>query len=323
MEWVEISAPSIEQARDLALDRLGVDLSDAEIEVLAEAGSALFGLRRTDARVRARVRPTAPPPRQQRNDRRRSRSQRSPRDSSSGRPGDGGGSKKSKPPTDARAAGGKDGQPRGGKGAPRSKAGAPRQQRPDEPTSSVTESNTSQQTGSRRKAKSRSKVQRQEKKVIDEISLEDQGAMIVEFIGGLVEAFDLPASAEVVSIADDAIEVAINGESLGLLIGPGGNTLSALGEVTKTVLQRRTSGASRARVRLDVAGYRERRRSALAAFTLDVAASVVETGESRALEPMHSADRKVVHDSVSSLDGVGTISDGDEPRRRVVLVPEG
>lgn len=159
--------------------------------------------------------------------------------------------------------------------------------------------------------------------MIDEISLEDQGAMIVEFLDGLVEAFELSATAEVILTTDDAIEVSVNGDDLGLLIGPGGNTLSALGEVTKTVLQRRSSGSSRARVRLDVAGYRERRRSALAAFTLEVASSVKESGESRALEPMHSADRKVVHDTVTDVDGVGTISDGEEPRRRVVLVPEG
>lgn len=317
MEWVEIAAATVEEARDRVLDRLGVDASDAEIEVLEEPGRALFGLRRTEARVRARVRPTAPPPRQDRNERRRSSSRSRSQKGRGGSPTGGSGGRGANKSKGAAIAG-------AGAGAPsRSKKGSPQGRKSSGTSGSASGERRDEQSGARRKSKIRSTEQRQEKKVIDEISLEDQGAMIVEFLDGLVEAFELSASAEVVSAADDAIEVAVKGDNLGLLIGPGGNTLTALGEVTKTVLQRRSSGSSRARVRLDVAGYREHRRSALAAFALEVAASVNDSGESRALEPMHSADRKVVHDAVTDVDGVGTISDGDEPRRRVVLVPEG
>ena len=71
MEWVEIAAPSVDEAREIALDRLGVTASEIELEVLAEPTKALFGLRRTDARIRARVKPTAPPAKVDRNDRRR------------------------------------------------------------------------------------------------------------------------------------------------------------------------------------------------------------------------------------------------------------
>jgi len=321
VEWVEITAPTIEEARDRVLDRLGVDASDAEIEILEEAGTALFGLRRKDARVRARVRPTAPPPRQDRNSRRRSsnrsRSQKpGSASSAAGGRADKGNRSSETGNSSARRGNRKQEQSR-------TKSGSEQGRAPSSASGSEAAARTDRQTGTRRKSKTRSKEQRQEKNVIDEISLEDQGAMIVEFLDGLVEAFELSATAEVILTTDDAIEVSVNGDDLGLLIGPGGNTLSALGEVTKTVLQRRSSGSSRARVRLDVAGYRERRRSALAAFTLEVASSVKESGESRALEPMHSADRKVVHDTVTDVDGVGTISDGEEPRRRVVLVPEG
>lgn len=157
----------------------------------------------------------------------------------------------------------------------------------------------------------------------EEVSTAEQGEMIVEFLDGLLESFGLAGTAAVAASDEDSVDVAVDGDDLGLLIGPGGHTLAALTEVTKTVLQRQNNGSSRARVRIDVAGYRERRREALDAFTREVAETVKSTGEPRALEPMHSADRKVVHDSASEIEGVGTISDGDEPRRRVVIVPEG
>ena len=50
---------------------------------------------------------------------------------------------------------------------------------------------------------------------------------------------------------------------------------------------------------------------------------VKESGRARILEPMPSADRKVIHDTVASLDGVVSRSEGDDPHRRVVIAPSG
>ena len=66
---------------------------------------------------------------------------------------------------------------------------------------------------------------------------------------------------------------------------------------------------------------RERRRAALEKFAVAVAHEVRDSGRSKALEPMVSADRKVVHDSIHDIDGVASHSDGEEPRRRVVITP--
>jgi spoIIIJ-associated protein len=74
-------------------------------------------------------------------------------------------------------------------------------------------------------------------------------------------------------------------------------------------------------VRIDVAGYRQRRKEALERFASQVAADVVASGAAKALEPMHPADRKVVHDAINEIDGVRTTSEGEEPRRRVVILP--
>ena len=72
MEWVEVTAKTVEEAKEMALDQLGVDESDAEFEVLEEPKAGLFGLLRTQARVRARVVPTAARPKTERRERKRS-----------------------------------------------------------------------------------------------------------------------------------------------------------------------------------------------------------------------------------------------------------
>ena len=100
----------------------------------------------------------------------------------------------------------------------------------------------------------------------------------------------------------------------------GASTLQAVEELARAVVQHGLSGRS-ARLRVDIGGYRERRREALATFARQVADEVRASGNERALEPMTPPDRKVVHDTVAELEGVGTSSEGEEPRRRVVIHP--
>ena len=155
----------------------------------------------------------------------------------------------------------------------------------------------------------------------DTMTLEEQADAIRAFTEGLVEAFGTTGTGSVKAIDDDNIEVRVDGDDLGLLIGPKGQTLQAVQELARTVVQR--SGPSRAgRVHLDIGGYRARRREALAAFTRNLAQQVVESGAAKALEPMSPADRKVVHDTANDIEGVRTESRGEEPRRRVVIVPD-
>ena len=156
-----------------------------------------------------------------------------------------------------------------------------------------------------------------------ETTTTEQQAMVQEFLDGLVNAFGIDAKAVPVAADDDSFEINLEGsnEALGLLIGPRGRHVVALQEVAKTMLQRRLPGERRARVRVDVASYRQRRREALEAYVRELAEAVAEVGTERGLEPMNAADRKVVHDTVNEIPGVDTISVGDEPRRRVVLVP--
>ncbi len=118
----------------------------------------------------------------------------------------------------------------------------------------------------------------------------------------------------------DDLELNVSGQELGLLVGPRGVTLQAVQDLARVASQRRL-GDHDTRLRLDVGGYRERRREALGRFADQMADEVKESGVARVLEPMSSADRKIIHDSLSSVEGIATRSEGEDPYRRVVISP--
>jgi len=277
VEWVETTGRSVEEAKDAALDQLGVDEADAEFEVVADARSGLFGRLRQEARVRARVRPTTPPPKVDRRERRRK----------------GGGGREGEKPKAGASSGG------GGR-TPRS-AGNPAPAVGAAPVS--TEEPAPEEA-------------------VEPVSVAEVGGAATDFVRGLVDAFGVDGRTSVAELDVDTIEVRVEGSDLGLLVGPKGATLGAIQELTRTVTTRVEPGGRNVRVHVDVAGYRARRREALERFTRQVAESVKETGKATAMEPMNAADRKVVHDTANAIEGIRTTSEGEEPRRRVVLHTE-
>lgn len=154
-----------------------------------------------------------------------------------------------------------------------------------------------------------------------DMSLEEQGEAARRFVADLVGTLGVTATVDVHPADEDTVAVAVEGEGVGTLIGPGGTTLAALQELTRTYVQKLTGGQSD-RILVDVAGYRARRVAALQRFTQGVAEEVAASGEAKALEPMSAADRKVVHDTVNDIAGVATRSEGEDPRRYIVIVPE-
>ena len=304
MEWVETTGRSIEEAKDAALDELGVDEVDAEFEILEEPRPGLFGRVRGEARVRARVRPATPRPKVERRDRRR-RSDAKGRGEGKGRASGGrrGGATAAAATTEA-----DDDATADTEAAPAAVVTAPA------PRSAPTDHRASAD------APAAAAADRPGGPTMTTTDLEPdaQAPVVADFLDGLVTAFGLDGEVST-ELVEDAIEAKVSGDDLGLLIGPKGTTLNAVQELARTVVQRKAT--TPARVRVDVGGYRERRREALARFTQQVAAQVLETGSQKALEPMSPADRKVVHDTANEIDGVATLSEGEEPRRRVVIIP--
>ena len=155
------------------------------------------------------------------------------------------------------------------------------------------------------------------------ITLAEQGVIGKGFLDGLLSSMNISAEVNVREIDEETVELSVNANpptELGVLVGPRGTTLQALQEVTRTVVQSKSPGRTD-RILVDVAQYRERRVAALGRFATQVAQEVVETGEERALDPMSAADRKAVHDALSELPTVLTRSEGEEPRRFVVVSP--
>lgn len=154
------------------------------------------------------------------------------------------------------------------------------------------------------------------------VPLDEQQAIVTSFLEGLVDGFGVEGSVST-AMEEDVIIGSIDGESdLGLLIGPRGGTLRAIQELSRSAVQRKTDGRDTNRLMVDVAGYRERRRAALADFARRQAETVINDGIDVALEPMGSADRKAIHDAIVEVAGVRSISEGDDPNRRIVLQPD-
>ena len=152
------------------------------------------------------------------------------------------------------------------------------------------------------------------------ITLQEQAAVAKEFLEGLLDRYGLEATIDVRELDEETVELAAHGEGLGVLVGPKGATVTALQDVTRTVVQKHFPNRTD-RILVDVAGYRERRIAALRRFSAQVAVAVLESGAERALEPMTAADRKVVHDTILTIDGVTSTSQGEEPHRFVVISP--
>jgi spoIIIJ-associated protein len=119
----------------------------------------------------------------------------------------------------------------------------------------------------------------------------------------------------------EAVVVTCTGPDVGLLIGRHGQTIDAMQYLLNAVGWR-AYGEDRKEVVVDAAGYRARRKATLEALALRVAERVRDSGESEELEPMTAVERKVVHLRLKDVPGVATASEGTEPNRYVVVLPE-
>ena len=153
----------------------------------------------------------------------------------------------------------------------------------------------------------------------DVIGVDEQAAEIERFLKGLLDAFGLDGKVSV-RVEEEIIYADVAGEQTEALVGTKGVILQSVLELCRTIVQRKTQEG--ARIRVDIAGYTERRREALRIYARRLADKVIAEGGEVMLEPMNSADRKVVHDTVGEIDGVRSYSEGEEPHRSVIVAAE-
>jgi spoIIIJ-associated protein len=154
---------------------------------------------------------------------------------------------------------------------------------------------------------------------VAEDTLEEEGEIAADYIEGLLDIADLDGDIDM-DVEGDRAVVSVVGATLDELVGDDGEVLEALQELTRLAVHRKTG--LRARLMLDVGGFRARRRSELTELGRSLAAEVERTGEPRKLRAMTPFERKIVHDAVAEA-GLRSESEGEEPNRRVVIFPVG
>ena len=146
--------------------------------------------------------------------------------------------------------------------------------------------------------------------------LETEAEVAADYLEELLDIADLDGDIDTF-IEGDRAHVSIVSESQ-VLVGPDGSVLDALQELTRLAVM--TETGNRSRLMLDVAGYRDTRRQQLLKVASDAVEQVRSAGERVSLEPMNPFERKIVHDAVASA-GLVSESEGEEPRRHVVVLP--
>jgi spoIIIJ-associated protein len=147
-----------------------------------------------------------------------------------------------------------------------------------------------------------------------------EGDIAGDYLERLLDIADVDGDIDMDVEGDRAI-VAIVGDGLDALVGPNGATLDALQELTRLAVVQQTG--VRSRLMLDIGGWRAKRKADLTEVGTRAAQRVLESGEAVSLAPMTPFERKIVHDAIAAVDGVVSESEGVEPERRVVVLPDG
>ena len=152
--------------------------------------------------------------------------------------------------------------------------------------------------------------------------LEEEGEIAADYLEEFLDIADLDGDIDL-DIKHDraAVEVvADDPKSLSHLIGREGEVLDAMQELTRLAVQTRTG--DRSRLMLDIGGFRAKRRADLTALASAAAERVGQSRQPERLSPMNPFERKVVHDVIAGAAGVHSESEGEEPNRRVVVLPD-
>ncbi|MCZ7534400.1 MAG: Jag N-terminal domain-containing protein [Acidimicrobiia bacterium] len=294
MEWVEVEGNSIDEAVEMAMRELGIKhRDDADVEVIQEPKAGFLGMGGKAAIVKVTKSQDRRPGRRGRGRDSNGRSSRSPAEST-------------KSTTDRS----QQGQPKtSNQGDHRSRSGSG-----SKDTDKASQKKSSQKPSNQRPKGEKKKVQRDDRP--EAAPIEEQAKVAAGFLTGLLEAFGLEGSVES-RIDDEVLYLEVNGEQTEALVGAKGSVMYSVLELTRTVVQRKTYGAPR--MRIDINGYAERRREALKIYAGKLAEQVIADEGEVMLEPMNAADRKVVHDAIAEIDNVRSYSEGEDPRRAVVI----
>ena len=156
-------------------------------------------------------------------------------------------------------------------------------------------------------------------KPADESLLVREGDVAGDYLERLLDILDVDGDIDL-DVEGDRASVAIVGGDLKDLVGHDGAVLEALQELTRLAVAQSTG--VRSRLMLDISGFRARRRADLTSRAAETARRVASSGQPERLSAMNPFERKVVHDVIAGVAGVHSESEGEEPNRRVVVLPD-
>ena len=304
MEWIETTGSTVDEAKDRALDRLGIAEDDMQFEIIEEGSNSLFRLKRKEARLRARVKPVNTKPKFDRRQRNKKQSRGGKNTSGSGD------TKNNNSRNNVKKDNPRESNKKTFNNNKTDKDAANARKKRDTDIKSTKKGSSKTDSEARNNGKEAVKK--------NKMNLEEQSEITEDFVSGLLERMGLQARV-VSSIEDNRAVVQAQGLNLGLAIGPRGETVRAITQLAHTMIQRLSDGEAEGKLTVDIGGYRERRRTFLAEFAVNQANEVLEDGNPIALDPMNASDRKVVHDAVSDVEGVATRSEGSDYDRHVVI----
>ncbi len=150
---------------------------------------------------------------------------------------------------------------------------------------------------------------------------QDESFDIVSFLQEVCDGIMPGCEVKIESENKEEINLEIEGDNLGLIVGKHGETLNALQYITAMVYNSKFDKFKR--VNVDAGGYRKKREEKIVDFGVKMAHKVKNTGRRISLEPMNSYERRIVHLALQDIDGINTFSEGREPHRKIVITSTG
>lgn len=283
----------VNEAIDLACAQLGVERGQASFEIIELPKTSLFGLRKKPAKVRVYVEePEAPK------------------------------KKAPLPKKEPRAAAPKPEQPKEPKKETRQKQFVPPEvvepkQRPETPAP-VKEAEKPRINVAPETPEAAPEAPQENARFIAMEETEGKAKAACEYVKAVLLEMGVDAKITVAQ-NDNGIIIRLSGDGLGVVIGRRGETLDALQYLTGLVANR--CEGDYLRVTIDTGNYREKRERTLQQLARKLSASALRSGRSSMLEPMNPYERRIIHSTVSQIEGVTSSSIGEEPNRRVVISP--
>lgn len=154
-------------------------------------------------------------------------------------------------------------------------------------------------------------------RVTKKVNLKD---IAENFLSDLLKAMDISSKITLTEEDKNTLSINLEGEEMGVLIGKRGQTLDAVQYLTSLVVNKYSDHY--VRIKMDTEDYRNRRRKTLESLANNLAMKVKKTGKKFTLEPMSSNERRIVHSTLQKYKFIETYSEGEEPFRRVIIVPK-